>query len=122
MKKQFDVIIGNPPYQKGANSKFFGKFFEKAAELIADDGWFAMVAPTKGALVGSRYARPYLESLGWFRVALGAQIWFKGVGTTISIFTGDRSQAPRQLTVLVDGEQIEQSFNAPLPMLSLIHI
>ncbi len=83
---KFDVVIGNRPYQLGANSKFYAKFFELAAQRLNDGGYFSMLSPTKGALVGSKFARQHLEKLGWSKVNLGMQKWFPHVGTTIALF------------------------------------
>lgn len=43
---QFDVIIGNPPYQDptGQNT-LYPKFYAKAVELSKDDGYIAMITP-----------------------------------------------------------------------------
>jgi predicted RNA methylase len=46
---QFDVIIGNPPYQdannKARDQKLWMKFVDKSFALLADGGYLAMVTP-----------------------------------------------------------------------------
>jgi SAM-dependent methyltransferase len=113
---QFDAILANPPYQQGANNKFFAKFFERSVPLLKDGGYFAMLAPTKGALVGSKYARQHLEKLGWSKVTLGINKWFPGIGTTIAQYSGTKGEQPKQLEVTVEDQVFTQDFSTPLPM------
>ena len=46
---KFDVVIGNPPYrsqnEKGGKHSLWRKFVKKSFELLADDGYVAMVCP-----------------------------------------------------------------------------
>lgn len=47
--KQFDVILGNPPYQnpgKSRGQKLWYKFIFKCHELVKDGGYLAMVTPS----------------------------------------------------------------------------
>ncbi len=113
---KFDVIIGNPPYASGANNRFFAKFFEKAAELLNDGGWFAMLAPTKGGLVGSEYSRKPLDQLGWFKIKLGMRKWFPGIGTTIALFVAQKGRDPGLIEVVVDDAIITLDRDTPIPM------
>jgi hypothetical protein len=46
---KFDVVVGNPPYQSGNNSKgnkLWPKFIFKATELTKDNGYICLISPT----------------------------------------------------------------------------
>jgi len=44
---KFDVIVGNPPYQKGKKHDFYCEFVKKSLELVRSDGYILFVTPNR---------------------------------------------------------------------------
>lgn len=100
---QFDVIIGNPPYQKSKYSDFYVCFIKRSAELLREGGYFSMIAPAKGAQPFSRAQKP-LEEIGWRKVEFGVESYFPNIGTVIANYVGVKGDAKMELDVVLKGE------------------
>lgn len=112
---QFDVVIGNPPYQKNKYSDFYVCFMQRAAELLKDGGFFSMIAPAKGAQPLSRAQKP-LELLGWNRVEFGIESYFPNIGTVIANYVGTKGKKSNSVTVELKGEQFEAPKGTVFPL------
>jgi len=114
--QQFDVIIGNPPYQKGGNSAFYTIFLRKIGELLKPGGYFSQVTPSKAAAM---YTKGYKElaKTGWNRVEYGLDSSFPNIGQPIAIFSGFDKTIPSETLTVVDGDnQIILPRNSVLPV------
>ena len=113
---KFDVIIGNPPYQKGGNSAFYTMFLRKIGELLKPGGYFSQVTPSKAAAM---YTKGYKElaKTGWNRVEYGLDSSFPNIGQPIAIFSGFDKTIPSEILTVVDGDnQIILPRNSVLPV------
>lgn len=113
---QFDVIIGNPPYQKGGNSAFYTMFLRRVGELLKPGGYFSQVTPSKAAAM---YTKGYKElaKTGWNRVEYGLDSSFPNIGQPIAIFSGFDKSKPSDTLTVVDGDnQIVLPRNSVLPV------
>ena len=45
--EKYDIVMGNPPFQKGRNMMFYVYFIELANEIIKDNGYLLYVIPNK---------------------------------------------------------------------------
>lgn len=114
---QFDVIIGNPPYQKSKYSDFYVCFIRKSAELLLEGGYFSMIAPAKGAQPLSR-AQKSLQEVGWNRVEFGMESYFPNIGTVIANYIGTKGQINEKLQVVVEGDTVEVERGTVFPLLA----
>jgi methylase of polypeptide subunit release factors len=112
---QFDVIIGNPPYQKSKYSDFYVCFMRKSAELLREGGYFSMIAPAKGAQPLSRAQKP-LEQVGWNRVEFGVESYFPNIGTVIANYVGTKGYNGQRLTVMLSGEEFTVNKGTVFPL------
>lgn len=102
---QFNIIVGNPPYQKGGNSAFYVQFFRKYAELLAPGGYFSIVAPSKAA---AKYTKGYkeLDKLGWNGVEYGMDSHFPNIGQPIAIYKGSDKGNEKPIIEVIDGDTV----------------
>lgn len=112
---QFDVIIGNPPYQNGKNSDFYVRFLKCANELLKEGGYLSFLAPTKGCLPSSKAQKP-LKELGWNKLTLGMEKWFPQQQQTISLYEAIKCCDPEKLEVVCEGFTGEYPFGTVFPV------
>ncbi len=112
---QFDVIVGNPPYQKSKYSDFYVCFIKRSAELLREGGYFSMIAPAKGAQPMSRAQVP-LQEVGWNRVEFGIESYFPNIGTVIANYIGTKGNAAEKLEVVVEGKTIKVERGTVFPL------
>lgn len=112
---QFDVIIGNPPYQKSKYSDFYVCFIHKAAECLKEGGYFSMIMPAKGANPMSR-AQSALDKCGWSSIELGVEKYFPNIGTVIGHYRGFKGSATNKLEVVVGADTLEIERGTVLPL------
>ena len=111
----FDVVIGNPPYQKSKYSDFYVCFVRKAAECLKEGGYFSMIMPAKGANPMSR-AQAALSQCGWNSIELGVERYFPNVATVIGHYRGEKGSAKSKLTVVVGDDTLEVDRGTVLPL------
>jgi len=114
---KFDVVIGNPPYQKSKYSDFYVCFMRKAVELLKDGGYFSMIAPSKGAQPGSRAQKP-LKELGWNFVEFGIESYFPNIGTVIAQYCGVKGSSLDTLELSVKGTRSTVQKGTVFPLTS----
>jgi hypothetical protein len=112
---QFDVVIGNPPYQKSKYSDFYVCFVRKAAECLKEGGYFSMIMPAKGANPMSR-AQAALSECGWNSIELGMEGYFPNVATVIGHYRGEKGSAKDKLTVVIGSDKLEVDRGTVLPL------
>lgn len=113
---KFDVIIGNPPFQKGGNSAFYTLFFRKTRELLAEGGYFSLVSPSKAAAPHTKGYKE-LEQLGWNSVEYGISEWFPNIDQPIAIYSGrDKTLRNPTLEVSFGAEKVKVRRGTVLPV------
>lgn len=88
---QFDVIIGNPPYQNGKNSNFYVKFIERSAELLKEGGHFSYIIPSRFTLPHTKAAKALRSNFQLGHLRASVKEWFPDVGTSIGLVIGSKS-------------------------------
>jgi hypothetical protein len=113
---KFDVIIGNPPFQKGGNSAFYTLFFRKTRELLAEGGYFSLVSPSKAAAPHTKGYKE-LAQLGWNSVEYGISEWFPNIDQPIAIYSGrDKTLRNPALEVSFGTEKVKVRRGTVLPV------
>ena len=116
---RFDVVIGNPPYQRPREVRNVGAplwpdFIEKSTALVKDGGYVSFVVPSTWMKKSSRAkAWKTIENNDLVSVIPDVSWAFPGVGSTFTVF-GFLKQAYSGKTV-VDGK-FEININANLPI------
>jgi hypothetical protein len=112
---QFDVIIGNPPYQKGKNSNFYVSFIQAAIPRLKVGGFFSLLVPSKAALVSSK-AQKFLHPLGLNFIEFGLESCFTQQWQPIAQFAGVKGCDSEMITVLAEGEKLALPRYSVLPV------
>ena len=113
---KFDVIVGNPPFQKGGNSAFYTVFFRKAVELLQEGGYFSLVSPSKAA---AKYSKGYKEllKLGLNSIEYGVDSWFPNIEQPVVVYSGStKENEAEELTVRDDSSSKKVSRSVILPV------
>ena len=112
---QFDVVIGNPPYQKGKNSSFYVQFLKRAEEVLVPGGFFSMLVPSKAALISSK-AQKFFTPLGLNLIEFGLESYFPHQGQPIAQFAGVKGESTKNFLVKIEGEELQISRGSVLPV------
>jgi hypothetical protein len=105
---QFDVIVGNPPFQNGGNSAFYTKFFAKLETLLAQGGYFSLISPSKAA---AKFSKGYKElaKVGWNSVEYGVDSLFPNIEQPMAIYSGSTVDL-RKSKLEVIADDVTESF------------
>lgn len=105
---QFDVIVGNPPFQNGGNSAFYTKFFAKLETLLTQGGYFSLISPSKAA---AKFSKGYKElaKVGWNSVEYGVDALFPNIEQPMAIYSGSTADL-RKSKLEVIADDVTESF------------
>lgn len=81
-KMKFDYILGNPPYQKGKDKKFYQKFISKYLKCLSDNGELIFINP---ATFFNKDANKILETSPEFIVFKDSEEAFQGQISTTDV-------------------------------------
>ena len=114
--KKFDVVIGNPPYQKG-NQSLWHLFALKAETLVKDNGYIAFITPNSWAN-GSHLNKPrnvfnsLFQKLNTTYINTNVNSYFPKIGKNIGSWVVQKSSYKGITTVIdKDGNILETNIN-----------
>lgn len=115
LQMEFDVVIGNPPYQKGKNSSFYVQFLKRAEEVLKPGGFFSMLIPSKAALISSK-AQKFFTPLGLNLIEFGLESYFPHQGQPIAQFAGVKGVDSSRITVKTEDQELVIPRESVLPV------
>lgn len=106
---KFDVIIANPPYQKGKNSNFYVEFVDDASDLLNPGGQIIFITPNRFILPHTPAAKSILGNFQVQKMWIDVNKYFPNVGTKIGMFSAIKSNGHTGTTKVefADGNEIE---------------
>lgn len=112
---KFDVVVGNPPYQKenNQNGKLYPNFYLKSYELINDNGYIAFITPSawlkRAALIFNKMRENILKN-DVKVVNMDAGKFFN-VGESICYFVTQKSKTNIKTKVILDSQEYSVDLN-----------
>lgn len=113
---KFDVIIGNPPYQRGKDSNFYVKFIDLAADLLKHKGILSLVIPNR-FILPHHPAAVSLKNFRLLEVYVDQNEFFPNVGTKVGRLRAVNTSWWLSCVKvhLKDGEVIYHTMEQPIP-------
>ena len=112
---KFDVVVGNPPYQKenNQNGKLYPSFYLKSHELIKDNGYVAFITPSawlkRAALIFNKMRENILNNdVKVINMDAGN---FFNVGESICYFITQKSKTNINTKVILDSKEYSVNLN-----------
>jgi site-specific DNA-methyltransferase (adenine-specific) len=118
---KFDVIVGNPPYQSGNDSKgnkLWPKFINKSNSLINEGGYLAMIVPSSWTTGGNNtpdrigilrdiFSKNYVVKVN---VTSALSNYFPQIGIKFSWFVMAKGAAPKNTIIESDSGKVCVNF------------
>lgn len=117
---KFDVVVGNPPYQKenNQNGKLYPSFYLKSYELLKEDGYILFVTPSawlkRAALIFTKLRKNILEN-DLLYVNLDAGKYFD-VGESICSFIVKKTKSNIKTKVILDSNEYSVDLNSEIKL------
>lgn len=118
---KFNVIIGNPPYQKenkknnnargGTNNNLYIDFIKKAFELLEKDAFLVFIHPLNWRKIGSQVFDDYIKrNIHFIKLNYGGQ-FFKNVSVKTDYYVLKNSQEKNYLSTIqyIDNNKLYSS-------------
>jgi hypothetical protein len=113
---KFDVVIGNPPYQDPdakSSKKLWPAFVDYSFGLLLEGGFLMMVTPASW-MAGNSPVFDIVTNHNCFYLNDNACSYFKGIGSTFSVYGVQKTKATGS-TRLATGGEIDLRFMTFLP-------
>jgi hypothetical protein len=115
--EKFDIVIGNPPYQKGKDSNFYVKFIDKFFNISKKDAYLSYIVPNR-FFQPSHKAHKSIMDYDIKKVYHNLNDYFPNVSTHIGGFllNNNKSVTKNESVVCVFNDNtVEIDFNTPVP-------
>lgn len=122
IEDKYDIIIGNPPYQKinkkngkarGGRSQLYLEFVDKCLTLLKPRGLLIFVHPPNWRKPGSKYLHVFLNTMNLLRTELSLKRVFDGVSVSVDWYCVQNCEYENSTTI--NHEQI--AINPAIPFL-----
>lgn len=86
----FDIVLGNPPYDKGKHKQLYVNFIEKSFSIVKDNGFVCLITP-KTWLKQSKLFNRFIEEfhVQYLNIDKCAS-YFPNIGTSFSYFVAQK--------------------------------
>jgi len=108
--KQFDVVIGNPPFNREDRKPLYHRFYNFAYNVAKDDGMVLFITPQKiiDGFSKGRLFRVKFNPINPVYVDKSIGHYFPGIGSTFCYFVVDKAEPAATTTILLaDGHSHE---------------
>lgn len=115
--EKFDIVIGNPPYQKGKDSNFYVKFIDKFFNISNEESFLSYIVPNR-FFQPSHKAHKSIIDYDIKKVYHNLNEYFPSVSTHIGGFllSNRKSVTKNEKVICVFKDQtVEINFNTPVP-------
>lgn len=111
---EFDVIVGNPPYQNGKDLKFYWKFIEAEKKVVNDNGSILYISPKSWLCISKQYKEIInLSGFGISYLNLDERLknYFPDISSSFCIYHIVRKNVEKTKIITFDGEEKEMDLS-----------
>jgi hypothetical protein len=114
--ESYDVVMGNPPFQKGRNMNFYVKFIELAENLLKNKGYLLYVIPNRLLVSGHKANTSILRNFNPLTIYHTINdTYFPSIATTISAVYAKKEDYEGKTKVIFKNGEKEINLKKPTP-------